>query len=262
MSSPSLTIERRGHVLLMGLNRPDKRNAFNLEMYRALAQAYGQLQQGGDLRCGVVFAHGEHFTGGVDLREWSPLFAAGRGLELPPQAIDPLGMPPSPQITKPIVIAVQGWCLTIGLELLLAADIRVAADTTRLSQLEVKRGIFAIGGATLRLPQEIGWGNALRYLLTGDEIPLAEAHRLGLVQEIVSAGQQLQRACEIAARVAEQAPLAVQATLRSARLAREQGMHVASAELRGELARLLKTEDAQEGLASFLERRSARFHGR
>ena len=92
------------------------------------------------------------------------------------------------------MIAVQGWCLTIGIELLLAADIRVAAAGTRFAQIEVKRGIYPIGGATVRLAEEIGWGNAMRILLTGDEFSAQEAYRVGLVQELVPDGTQFERA--------------------------------------------------------------------
>ena len=262
MMPSKLTVETRDHVLLMGLNRVDKRNAVDLEMYRLLASAYKQLEADSELRCGVLFAHGDHFTAGVDLKEWAPVFASGRGLELPEGAIDPLGLDEQRRVSKPIVIAVQGWCLTIGLELLLAADIRIAADNTQFAQIEVKRGIYAIGGATVRLPREIGWSNAMRYLLTGDQISAAEALRLGLVQEVVPAGQHLKRAEEIAEVIAEQAPLAVQATLRSARLAYERGSAEAIARFSGDMATLMKSEDAREGLASFLEKRKARFSGR
>ncbi len=159
-------------------------------------------------------------------------------------------------------MAVQGVCLTIGIELLLATDIRVAASNARLAQIEIKRGIFPAGGATARLMQEIGWGNAMRYLLTGDEITAAEALRLGLVQEVVEPGRELARAVEIAQTVAAQAPLGVQATLASARLARTQGEVAAIRRLRADLAPLMSSEDVAEGLQSFIERRPAKFKGR
>jgi len=254
--------QRRGHVLLIGLDRAAKRNAITPAMYAELASAYGELNDDPDLRCGVLFAHGEHFTGGIDLPQWQGVFAEGRGLDLPPQAIDPLGASEGRRVEKPIVMAVQGWCLTIGIELLLASDIRVAASDTRFAQIEIKRGIFPIGGATTRLALEIGWGNAMRWLLTGDEFDAAEAFRLGLVQELVEPGQQLDRAITIAERIAEQAPLGVFATLRSARAARLDGERAEGARLAPALAALLQTEDAREGVAAFIARRPARFTGR
>ncbi len=262
MSKGHVTVEIRDQVVLIGLNREQKRNAFDLEMYRALAAAYGELHSNGGLRCGVLFAHGDHFTGGIDLTEWAPLLKQGRFPDLPEGAIDPLGLDESNRLRKPVVMAVQGICLTIGIELLLATDIRVAAANARFGQIEVKRGIFPAGGATVRLMQEVGWGNAMRYLLTGDEFAALEALRLGLVQEVVEPGKELTRAVEIAQTVAAQSPLGVQATLASARLARAQGEVMALRRLLADLSSIMSSEDAAEGLESFRERRPGKFKGR
>ena len=262
MNFSNLTVEARDHVLFMGLNRPAKTNAFDLDLYHSLSLAYGELERNRDLRCGVLFAHGEHFTGGIDLPQWAPRFAEGKFIEPAQGGMDPLALDENKTVSKPIVMAVQGWCLTIGLELLLATDIRIAADNTRFAQIEPKRGIYAIGGATVRLQQEIGWGNAMRYLLTSDEISASEALRLGLVQEVVPTGAQIARATDIANTIAAQAPLAVQATLRSARIARSQGAPAAIARLAPDMVPLLNSEDAKEGIQSFIERRAGRFSGR
>jgi len=207
-------------------------------------------------------SHGDHFTGGIDLTEWAPLLKQGRFPDLPEGAIDPLGLDESNRLRKPVVMAVQGICLTIGIELLLATDIRVAAANARFGQIEVKRGIFPAGGATVRLMQEVGWGNAMRYLLTGDEFAALEALRLGLVQEVVEPGKELTRAVEIAQTVAAQSPLGVQATLASARLARTQGEVMALRRLLADLSSIMSSEDAAEGLESFRERRPGKFKGR
>lgn len=260
MSQGKVTTERRGHVLHVGLDRVAKRNAFDVSMYHALARAYAALERDEDLRAGVLFAHGDHFTAGLDLAEFAPLFAAG-AFSVPGDGLDPLGIV-GPRRTKPVVCAVQGICFTIGVELLLAADVRVAAEGTRFGQIEVKRGIFPVGGATTRLPREVGWGNAMRWLLTGDELGAEEAHRIGLVQEVTPRGAELERAAAIAATIASQAPLAVRATLESARRAREEGEAAAERRLLSDLRPLLAGEDAQEGLAAFRERRTATFRGR
>ncbi len=262
MYETRITTEQRGHLWLMGLDRAAKRNAFDLSMYRALAQAYAELEHNANLRCGVLFAHGDHFTAGLDLPEWAPIFSGGSFDDVVGDGLDPLGLDETRRLSKPIVMAVQGICLTIGLELLLATDIRVAATDTRFAQIEIKRGIYPVGGGTLRLMQEIGWGNAMRYLLTADEISAEEAYRLGLVQELVAPGRQLERAVAIAETIAAQAPLGVYATLRSARLARAQGEPAAIAGLLPDLRPLMSSEDMQEGLRSFLERRVAQFKGR
>ena len=161
-----------------------------------------------------------------------------------------------------MVGAFQGICFTIGIELLLATDVRVAAEDVRFGQIEVKRGIFPVGGATIRMPRELGWGNAMRFLLTGDELDAREAHRVGLVQEVVPVGAQLERAVAIAERIAAQAPLGVQATLASSRLALADAEAAAAARLLADLAPILASDDAREGVQSFLERRAARFSGR
>ncbi|GAB4533116.1 MAG: crotonase/enoyl-CoA hydratase family protein [Haliangiales bacterium] len=268
MSSASdvITTERAGHVFLIGLNRPAKRNAFNLAMLSGLAAAYTEYEDDPELRCALVFAHGDHFTAGLDLAEVGPAVASGAAL-FPEDAIDPVDLEGLAhgnrrRRTKPVVYAVKGWCLTVGMELMMAADIRVAATGTRMAQIEVKRGIMPFGGATLRLPQLVGWGNAMRYLLTGDELSAEEAYRIGLVQEVTSPEELLPRAQEIAARVAAQAPLAVQASLRSARDAVERGMPAAVETLMDEAVALMSTEDATEGMRSFVERREAVFRGK
>ncbi len=252
-----LTIETRGQVRLIGLNRAAKRNAFDLPMYTELAQAYGEYERDALARCALLYAHGDHFTGGIELPQWLPYFRDGRMPPLPDGAIDPLMRVQT--LSKPVVIAVQGWCLTIGIELLLATDIRVAAESTRFAQIEVKRGIFPIGGATVRLVQEVGWGNAMRILLTGDEFSAADAFRTGLIQEVAPAGEQFTRALAIAETVARQSPVGIRATLKSARLARERGEQAAFAPMMEQMQLAVASDDAIEGLNAFLERREPRF---
>jgi enoyl-CoA hydratase len=254
-----VSVEANEHVLLIGLDRAAKRNAFDLQMYAELGQALQRLQSEPALRCGVLFAHGDHFTGGIELPQWLPFFRDGRMPALPADALDPLARDPERTLNKPLVIAVHGWCLTIGIELLLTADIRIAADNTRFAQIEIKRGIFPVGGATVRLVQEIGWSNAMRILLTGDEFGAAEAYRVGLIQEVVLPGTQLARALVIAQTIARQSPVGVQATLASARLARREGEQAAFARMMSDLQQAIASDDAVEGLNAFLERREPRF---
>lgn len=257
-----LSLERHGAVLCMGLDRVAKRNAFNLELWTELSSALGTLERDAALRCGLLHAHGDHFTGGIELPQWLPHFRAGHTPPLPDDGLDPLSLDPARTRSKPLIMAVQGYCYTIGIELLLAADIRVAAESTRFAQIEVKRGIYPIGGATVRFAQEVGWGNAMRWLLTGDTFDAAEALRIGLVQQVVPTGGQFDAALAIAATVAEQAPLAVKATLAAVRVTREAAETEAIARLLPDMLPLLDTDDAREGLAAFLERRPGRFTGR
>jgi enoyl-CoA hydratase len=157
---------------------------------------------------------------------------------------------------------VQGTCLTFGIEMMLASDIVVAADSSVFGQIEVARAILPFGGATIRFPRAVGWGNAMRWILTGDMFDAAEALRIGLVQEVVPYGQQFERGLELAQRIAGQAPLAVQATLANARLAVREGDAAAEAMLQPSLVKLMQTEDARIGLEAFLTRTPAKFTGR
>ena len=261
MTYTRITVDSSDHVLFMGLNRPDKRNAFDLEMYSELSQAYAELHNNDNLRCGVLFGHGGHFTSGLELDKWTGVFSSGK-LEIPEGCIHPLGLDEDNRCRKPVVMAVSGICYTIGFELLLAQDIRVAASDARIALLEVKRGIYPVCGGTVRLFEEIGWGNAMRYLLTGDEMSAAEAYRLGLVQEVVDPGKELNRATEIAENIAKRAPLGVMAALKSARIARVESTKLALERLMPDLYPLMKSEDAKEGVMSFIERREARYKGR
>lgn len=258
MTDTRITVERDGHVLLIGLDRVDKHNAFDTTMLAELARAYARLESDPELRCGVLFAHGPHFTAGLDLAEVGPAIAAGRS-PYPPDGRDPWRL--DGEWTTPLVAAAQGWVLTLGIELLLAADVRVAAPDARFSQMEVRRGIYPFGGATLRFPQVAGWGNAMRWLLTGDEFDADEARRIGLVQEI--ADDPVVRARRIAATIADKAaPLGVQATLASAHRTVREGEEEAARHLTPDVVRLLGSADGAEGMRAFVERRDAVFTGR
>ena len=259
-ADPRITLEVRGPLALIGINRPDKRNAFDVTMLRAFGAAMTEADRHPDVRCMVVLAEGEHFSAGLDLASVGPALSSGERL-FPEGIIDPWAIQGEVR-TKPLIVAVQGLCFTLGIELILAADIAVAAESTRFAQIEIKRGIFPFGGATLRFPQVAGWGNAMRWLLTGDEFDAKEAHRIGLVQEVVEHGQQRERALALAETVAKQAPLGVRATLASARQTQAEGPDAARRALLPKLLELSASEDAREGVRSFIERREARFTGR
>jgi len=255
-----ITTEALGPLLLIGIDRPRKRNGFTVAMLGQLAQAFTLAERDDAIRCIVVYAEGAHFTAGLQLDEVGPHMARGEPL-FPAGSVDPFGLR-EPVRTRPAVCAVQGICFTLGIELMLACDIVVAAADCRFAQVEVKRGIMPTGGATMRFVERAGWGNAQRWLLTGDEFDAAEAHRMGFVQEVVPAGEEKARAITLATRIAEQAPLAVRASLASSRRYVERGPLGLSAEMDAMQKKLLATADAAEGVRSFVERRTARFTGR
>jgi len=257
---PRVVTERDGRIFHIVLDRADKMNAFDLRMLRELAEAVTEYEADESLWCALLYANGDNFTAGLDLAEVGPAVKAGAAL-FPEDSVDVLSLH-EPRRKKPLVMAVQGWCLTIGIELLLSADIRLAAEGTRFGQIEVNRGIFPFGGATIRLPEIAGWGNAMRWLLTGDKFGTDEALRLGLVQEVVPADELRKKAIEIAQTVAKRAPLGVWATLRSSRTAQLEGTDAAVAELLVIARELMDSEDAAEGIRSFLERREGDFKGR
>ena len=257
---PTVIVEQRDHVLHIGLNRPAKRNAFNVEMLEDLGRAYEHLERDDDLRAGVLYAEGDTFTAGLDLAEVGPRLMSG-SLDWPADARNPWRND-GRTWTKPIVAAAHGWCLTLGIELLLAADIRIASADTRFAQLEVLRGIYPFGGATTRLPRDAGWGNAMRWLLTGDEFDAVEALRIGLVQEVVEPGRQRDRATELAERIASRsAPLAVRTVLAAAQRANREGEKAAEDRFDDDVVALFGTTDGVEGVQAFIERRQPRFVG-
>ena len=252
-----------GHILRIVINRPAKMNGFTPVMYEGMARAYTQLEDDPNLRVGVLCAEGEHFTAGLDLPKFTEYMRAGKKAA-PWGVVDAtdLGVTGWRRRTKPMVVAVKGVTYTIGIELMLAADIVIAADNCKFSQLEVKRGIMATGGATLRFAERAGLGNAMLHLLTGDIFDAQEALRLNFVQKVMPAGQELDEAMRIAKQIAANAPLAVVATRQSVLKTIEQGPLAASSEFMAVQARLSNSEDAKEGVQSFVERRDANFQGR
>jgi len=255
-----VTTERRGHIMLIGVDRQDKRNAWNVEVIQGVAAAYTELSNDADLRVGVVFAHGDDFTAGLDLMDVLPALTTGDPADvLPTDLCDPwdfLGEP----CTKPIVVAVQGRCYTLGIELILASQVSVAASDTVFAQLEVARGIVPLGGGTHRLPGRLGTAG-LRWLLTAESFDARQALEAGMVNEVVDVGAQLERAIEIAETIAASAPLAVQSALATSRAAERAERDAAAASVRESVAALITSGDAMEGMNAMIEKRAPHFTG-
>lgn len=254
-------VDREGAILVMRLVRSEKYNALSPQMYGELAAALAELNRDPELRAAVLHAEGKHFTAGIELDQWAPVFRSGTGFRAPPGGVDPFGLS-GPRHAKPLILAVQGYCFTWGVELLLNAEIRIAAVDTQFQMLEVQRGLFPCAGATIRLPREIGWGNACKVLLTGDRWSADDALRWGMVQDVVAPGEQFARAMDYARKIAQAAPLGVQGVMREARAALVLDHDSAVDQMVRNLVPVMNSEDSAEGVRSFVERRAAVFTGR
>lgn len=249
--------EREDHVLKIVIDNPAKKNSFQPEMLVQLSDAITLLDRDEALWVGVISANGEHFTAGLDMPKFFGPTSTYKGL--PAGNIDPFAL--DNRCRKPIVTAVQGIVYTIGIELMLAGDIVVAADDCRFCQMESRRGIAPFGGAHFRYTSRAGWGNAMYHLFLCDEFSSAEAYRIGLVQELVPAGEQIERALEIAKTIARNAPLGIQVTKEAGLKFIEAGEQASIAAIPQMKERVLNSADATEGILSFVERRPAVFRG-
>ncbi|HRE61722.1 MAG TPA: crotonase/enoyl-CoA hydratase family protein [Micropepsaceae bacterium] len=259
-ADPNILVERCGAIQIMTINRPRKMNALTPEMFVALADAYTALDADPDLRVGILAAAGDHFTAGLELTRFHEGMKKGdSGATGAGGKVDPFAL--RRKCRKPVIAAVKGIVYTAGLEMMLAADIAIAARSCRFSQLEPRRGVMAAGGGTIRFVERCGWGNAMYHLLTADEFDAGEALRIGIVQEVVETGTELQRALALAEKIARLAPLAVMATRESSLTFVELGEAAAIAALPATQQRLAMTADAAEGVRSFIERREGRFTG-
>ncbi|MEP6870948.1 MAG: crotonase/enoyl-CoA hydratase family protein [Anaerolineaceae bacterium] len=250
--------ERHGRVLKITIDNATRRNSFIPEMMAQLSEAITLLDEDPELWVGVLCAEGGHFTAGLDMPKFFGPGATPR--ETPVGQIDPFQL--TRMCSKPIVAAVQGITYTIGIEMILACDIVVAAADVRFCQMEAKRGLAPLAGGNFRFLTRMGWGDAMYHLLLVDEFGAAEAHRIGLVQEVVPPGTQVERAMELAEVIARNAPIGIQVTKRTARKFYEAAEAQAIAVLPEIRSAVMGTEDQHEGIRSFVERRAAVFTGR
>jgi enoyl-CoA hydratase/carnithine racemase len=208
----------------------------------------------------VVHAEGPDTTTGLDLMNVEPSFRAGE-VPMSSALVDPWHVVGRLR-RKPMVMAAHGRCFTLGTEIALCSDICVAASDTRFGLKEVRVGIMPAGGGTFRFVQTAGYSNAMRYVLTGEEFDVDEAYRMGVVQEIVESGKQLDRAQELAEVIASQAPLAVQASLAHAQSALLDGWRKAIGDIVPRQVELINSEDAMEAAMAMMQKRPASFKGR
>ena len=255
-----ITYETQEHICLIGFNRADKRNAFDSHMIIQLSETLTNYDNDDDLRCAIIFAHGEHFTAGLDLMELQDKVDKGI-FEFEDNQIDPWGVGGKLR-SKPIVVAIKGTCFTAGIELMLNSDVVIASDNSNFAQMEVQRGIMPFGGATVRFVAAAGWQKAMPYLLTGKNFDAQTADKLGIVSEVVPNGEEYERALTIAKEICQAAPLGVKGLISSAQDAVNNGAGVALGNIHGYLPELFHSEDAKEGAMAMVERRAAEFVGK
>lgn len=257
-----LLTERRGHVLVVTLNRPEARNALSGPMMRGLERAWDEVDADPGIRACVLTGAGGYFCAGADLKSMAAdapgdRFARG-GWDLTRLPALTKGR----RLAKPLIAAVEGPAIAGGTEILLGTHIRVAARSARFGLAEARWSLYPLGGAAVRLPRQIPYTVAAELLLTGRTMDADEAARHGLVGHVVDDGTALAAALDIAERVAANGPLAVQAMLRTIRATEgmpEEEAFVVDAE---NGAAVFASADAKEGPRAFTEKRAAVFEGR
>src|ERR1700729_820871 len=218
-SGAKLTIERSGQIVLFGINRPYIQNRIDPETFEKLAEAYYQYDHDPSLRAAILFGHGENFSRGIDVEGFKSLAGTGKPWIASTGTIDPLAKRP-PFLTKPLVVVTHGDTWNMAHEFHLVADIRIASADTLFGQDENTHGRFPGGGSTIRFPREVGWGDSMRYILTGDPCGGRVAYCIGEVQHVAThSSAALSQALAIAAKVAQCAPLGIATPLASAHLA-------------------------------------------
>ena len=259
------------HILRITIDRPEARNSADLEHFKALREAWERFDADTDAWVAIITGVGDAFFTGADLKTYIPAITAlgeriaAEGLtEVDGYRLDDgtRAVLRGAKIWKPIIAAVNGFCTAGGMELIGGADIRVACPEAQFAVMEPKRGLFAGGGTTVRLPRQIPFPHAMEFLLCADLIPAARAYDMGLLNAIVPRDELLDAAYAYARRITANAPLAVQATKRS--VWEGLGMNLRDA-YRNEAAissEIFATDDAKEGPRAFAEKRPPRWTGR
>jgi enoyl-CoA hydratase len=254
---PHLLTERRGHVLIVTMNRPRARNALSGQMLALLREAWDEVDADPGIRVCVLTGAGGAFCAGADLKAMTADHPGDHQMDL--SVIEPLLK--GRRLTKPLIAAVEGPAIAGGTEILQATDIRVAGQSARFGVSEARWGLFPLGGSAVRLPRQIPYTLAADLLLTGRHIRAAEAREIGLIGHVVPDGEALDKALEIAAAIAANGPLAVRAILATMR--QTEGMAENDA-FKIEAAigmEVFASQDAKEGPRAFADKRAPLFKG-
>ncbi|MES2511629.1 MAG: crotonase/enoyl-CoA hydratase family protein [Pseudomonadota bacterium] len=257
-NTPGVRMSREGHVAVITIDNAGKKNALTPEMMQQYSSLLTEFESDDDLWVVVIDPAGEHTTAGLDMPKFFGPTATAK--PIPEGQVDPFGL--KRRCTKPMIFVAHGITYTAGIEMMLACDIVIAADTARFAQVEAKRGIAPFGGAHFRYLTRTGWGNAMYHLFLCEEFSAQRALELGFVQEVHSFGKHRERALELARQICTCAPLGLRAT-KIASMKYLAAAEKAAIEAITEIRRtVLESEDFKEGIKSFVERRAAVFTGR
>jgi enoyl-CoA hydratase len=259
----NLLIERDGPIVTLTMNRPEAKNALSAEMLGRMADAWEMINDDVEIRVAILTGAGGTFCAGADLKAMTGTFDDEWGKRL---QLDPMlawkGLLRNSRVTKPLIAAVEGYCVAGGTEILQSTDIRIAGEGAQFGVTEVTRGLFPMGGSTVRLRRQIPYTKAMEMLLTGQRYTAQEALSFGLIGRIVADGQTLDEARKVAEQIAANGPLAVQAVKKSVQ--ETEGLPEPDA-LNVEFNigwPIFQTEDAKEGPRAFAEKRPPNFRGR
>lgn len=255
----TISIEKRGGVAVFTINRPEKLNALSSAVHQEGVEALNELRRDGEVRVVVITGAGKKsFIAGADIGEFAgETPVSQRNTFLEPSLFNSVDSFP-----KPIIAMINGFCLGGGNELALACDLRYCSENARFSQPEINLGIMPGGGGTQRLTRLIGEGRAMELILSGKMIDAATAHRVGLVNDVFKAEELEAKTMEIAAGIAEKAPIALQMCKEAVKFASRSNLDEG---LRREIdlfAICFSTEDKEEGVSAFLEKRKPVFKGK
>lgn len=266
MSDTPILLEHEGHVARVVLNRPEKRNAISAKMLARFSEVLVACDRDPDVRAILITGAGRAFCAGLDLQEAAQGkgIGGGSGVAAAVARFDLRDAPPTVlhNLDKPTVCALNGGAAGYGMDLALGCDIRIASDRAKLSAAFTKRGVLPESGGTWLLPRILGWAKAAEVAFTGRTLSADECLELGLVNQVVPADELSGAAMALAQEIAENAPLAVQATKRMMRMAMDETFEANVHHVYLQLLPLFRSEDFQEGVQSFLEKRKPEFKGR
>jgi len=266
MSEPEILLEMDGHVAVVTLNRPERMNAISTTMLAQFSQTLLECDRDTNVRVVLITGAGRGFCAGLDLQEASQGTGIGGagGTAAATSKFDLRDAPPTVlhNLDKPTICALNGGAAGYGMDLALGCDIRIASDKSKLSAAFTKRGVLPESGGTWLLPRILGWAKAAEVAFAGRTLLAQECLELGLVNQVVPHDQLLKEAGALAHEIAGNAPLAVQATKRMMRMGMDETFEANVHHVYLQLLPLFRSQDFQEGVSSFLEKRKPDFKGR